>query len=75
MSGLSAMSRTPGVIPCRVRVASMSAMTGSPGMPRASVGTIAPPATALLEDSAATRPSGSPFPKFSPFLERRLAEE
>ena len=38
------------------------------------VGTSAPPVTALFADSAAMRPSGSPLPKFAPFLELRLAD-
>ena len=51
----------------------MSAMTGSPGMPRASEGTSAPPVTALLDDSAAMMPSGSPLPIFSRRGEERRA--
>jgi len=56
-----------------VRVASMMAVTGSPGMPRASEGTSAPPVTALLDDSAAMMPSGSPLPIFSRRGEERRA--
>ena len=42
-------------------------------MPRASEGTSAPPVTALLDDSAAMMPSGSPLPIFSRRGEERLA--
>ncbi len=57
--------RTPGCTPWMMRADIITAVTGSPGMPRASVGTSAPPVTALLAASEATMPSGSPVPSLS----------
>lgn len=39
-----------------------TAVTASPGIPSASIGTSAPPVTALLAVSAAATPSGAPLP-------------
>ena len=49
------------------------AVAPSPGIPNVSTGIKAPPETALLPASEATIPSGSPLPKFLPFLDQRLA--
>ena len=67
-------SRTPGVMPWTTMADSRIAVTTSPGMPRASVGIMALPVTALFADSAAISPSGSPLPKFSRRGEACLAE-
>ncbi len=63
----------PGLIPCRISTPIMIAIGRSPGMPSASVGMKAPPATALLEDSEATMPEGVPLPKSSGVLENFFA--
>ncbi len=43
----------------------MIAVTTSPGMPSAIMVISAPPSVALLDDSGATIPSGTPLPNFS----------
>ena len=51
----------------------MRAVDPDPGMPSASVGTIAPPAAELFAASGPTIPSGVPVPNSSFFLLKRLA--
>ena len=55
-----------------VRALSRMAITVSPGMPRVSMGIMAPPVTALLAASAARMPSMEPLPYSSGCLEARL---
>ena len=58
---------------CRVSAPIITAVLPSPGIPRLSIGTMAPPLTELFAVSDAINPEGSPFPKSSGFLARRFA--
>ncbi len=53
----------PGVMLSASSMASSTAVVPEPGTPRASIGTSAPPAAALLPASGAATPRGSPVPK------------
>ena len=52
---------------------SITAVVALPGMPKASVGTIAPPVAALFAASAPAIPSIDPFPKSSGFFDHLFA--
>ena len=54
---------------------SIDAVVALPGIPRASVGTIAPPVAALFAASAPAIPSIDPLPNSSGFFENLLASE
>jgi hypothetical protein len=58
--GLSWMRSGPGVTPWTIIAASSSAATGTPGTPRASMGTNAPDVAALLADSGPATPATAP---------------
>ena len=60
-------------MPWTMRAPSMMAVAPSPGIPRVSMGIMAPPDTALLPASGAQMPSGAPSPNFSLCLDQRLA--
>ena len=69
------MKLGPGIMPC-MKIAPMNtAAAGEPGMPRLSTGMSEPPTSALLADSGATTPSGTPCPNFSGVGEESLAVE
>ena len=63
----------PGLSPCSMIAASITAVVALPGMPRDIIGTIAPMAAALLAVSGAAIPSGMPVPNFSGCLENLAA--
>src|SRR5713101_9780126 len=63
------ISSGPGVTPCTIMAASSSAATGTPGTPRASIGTNAPEVAALLADSGPATPATAPRPNSSGCLE------
>ena len=56
-----------------MRAASIKAVDPLPGIPKAKVGTIAPPAAALFAASGPAIPSGDPFPNLSLSLDHLLA--
>ena len=59
------MRSGPGVTPWTIMAASSSAATGTPGTPRASMGTKAPEVAALLADSGPATPATAPLPNSS----------
>ena len=73
-TGSSLNSNGPGWRPWIIKPPSSIAVAMSPGMPRVSRGTIAPPTEALFAVSVATTPSMIPVPNFSGYLEWLLAE-
>ena len=72
-SGSSCIKVGPGIILCIINAPSITAVTISPGIPRAIIIISAPPAVALLAASGATMPSYSPFPKLDLFLDAFFA--
>ena len=72
-SGVSLIRYGPGLNPCMIKAARIRAVEPLPGIPKANVGTIAPPAAALLAASGPTIPSGEPFPNLSFSLDHLLA--
>ena len=56
-----------------ISAANIRAVDPLPGIPKASVGTIAPPAAALLAASGPTIPSGEPLPNLSLSFDHLLA--
>ena len=56
-----------------MRAASIKAVDPLPGIPKAKVGTIAPPAAALFAASGPAIPSGDPLPNLSLSLDHLLA--
>ena len=63
------MNSGPDWMPWIVSAPSITAVTASPGMPKAMIVTSEPPTLALLEDSEAMMPSGVPVPKRSGWRE------
>ena len=63
----------PVEIPSKVNAPRMIDVFVSPGTPRESMGISAPPTVALLADSGAAIPWGSPVPKVSGSLARRFS--
>ena len=59
------MKSGPDWMPWMVSAPSMTAVTASPGMPKAMIVTSEPPTLALFDDSEAMMPSGVPVPKRS----------
>ena len=75
ISGLLVMNRGPTWMPWSMKAPMSTAVVESPGMPRLSRGTRAPPVRPLLEVSEAIRPSGTPVPSSSGCLDQLLAWE
>src|SRR5215471_8231844 len=71
------MSSGPGVTPWIIMAASRSAAIGTPGTPRASMGTKAPEVAALFADSGPATPATAPRPNSSGCLDtlRSMAYE
>ena len=67
------MNSGPGWMPWMVSAPIITAVTASPGMPKAMIIISEPATLALLEASEATMPSGMPVPNFSGRLENFLA--
>src|SRR5210317_801868 len=63
----------PGRRPWTIKPARITAAVGLPGIPRAKVGTMAPPVAELLAASLPAIPSIEPFPNSSGVLDQRLA--
>ena len=67
------MKSGPDWMPWIVIAPSITAVTASPGMPKAMMVTSEPPTLALFEDSEAMMPSGVPVPNRSGCLENFFA--
>ena len=67
------MKSGPGWMPWMVMAPSITAVTASPGMPKAMMVTSEPATLELLDDSEAMMPSGMPVPNRSGCLENFLA--
>ena len=74
-SGCSLNKSGPGLTPWIINPVRITAVVALPGIPRAKVGTIAPPVAALFAASAPAIPSIEPFPNSSGFFENLLASE
>ena len=67
------MNSGPGWMPWMIMAPSITAVTASPGMPKAMIVTSDPATLALLAASEAMIPSGIPVPNFSGCRENFLA--
>ena len=67
------MNSGPDWMPWMVSAPSITAVTASPGMPKAMMVTSEPPTLALFDDSEAMMPSGVPLPKRSGWRESFFA--
>ena len=74
-SGCSLNKAGPGLTPWIIKPVKITAVVALPGIPKASVGTIAPPVAALFAASAPATPSIEPFPNSSGLLDHRFASE
>ena len=74
-SGCSLNKSGPGLTPWIIKPVKITAVVALPGIPKANVGTIAPPVAALFAASAPAIPSIDPFPNSSGFFDQRLASE
>ncbi len=72
-SGRSMNSMGPGLRPQIIRPPIITAAVAEPGMPSASIGSIAADPAAWSAVSGAITPSGSPLPNFAGLREERLA--
>ena len=62
-SGCWRISNGPGLTPCTIMAASITAGIGPEGTPRASIGTKAPEVAELLADSGPARPGHRALPE------------